>query len=318
LYRRLLPGYEQLYVRFYVKFDPACYSIHHFVHMGGYNPSTPWPQGGAGERPSGDDRFTTGVEPYGNAWRWDFYTYWMEMRGSPDGRFWGNDFINDENLEVRRGEWICVELMIKLNDPLSGRTGEQAIWINGELWAKDGQVISHLGEGFPKGNWIWDSFIPDPSGTPFEGFRWRSVEELNLNFLWILLYITQAPPGYVSRVWFDDIVVATSYVGPLGTGSQVDLNGRPSDQSIHLNWAVTGTLPVTSTWRIDYYSQTVTSPLSITGILSPTRAYTLTGLTNYTLYTVTLNGMLDSTPFLTDTVKVMPTDTFVYLPLVLK
>ena len=46
--------------------------------------------------------------------------------------------------------------------------------------------------------------------------------------------------------------------------------------------------------------------------------YSLTGLTNYTRYTVTLNGMLDSTPFLTDTVRVMPTDIFVYLPLVLR
>jgi hypothetical protein len=48
LYRRLLPGYEQLYVRFYVKFDRDCNPIHHFVHVGGYNPSTPWSQGGAG------------------------------------------------------------------------------------------------------------------------------------------------------------------------------------------------------------------------------------------------------------------------------
>jgi len=74
LYRRLLPGYEQLYVRFYVKFARDCYPIHHFVHVGGYNPSTPWPQGGAGIRPAGDARFTTGIEPYGRKWKWDFYS----------------------------------------------------------------------------------------------------------------------------------------------------------------------------------------------------------------------------------------------------
>ncbi|MEO0069573.1 MAG: hypothetical protein ABIK18_02115 [candidate division WOR-3 bacterium] len=34
LYRRLLPGYEELYVRFYVKFDPQCGPIHHFFHLG--------------------------------------------------------------------------------------------------------------------------------------------------------------------------------------------------------------------------------------------------------------------------------------------
>ena len=53
-------------------------------------------------------------------------------------------------------------------------------------------------------------------------------------------------------------------------------------------------------------------------IISPTRACSLTGLTNYTWYTVTLNAMLGSTPFLTDTVKIMPSDIFVYLPLVLR
>jgi hypothetical protein len=33
-------------------------------------------------------------------------------------------------------------------------------------------------------------------------------------------------------------------------------------------------------------------------------------------YTVTLNAMLNSTPFLTDTIELMPTDRFVYLPIV--
>jgi hypothetical protein len=214
LYRRLLPGYEQLYVRFYVKFAPDCYPIHHFVHIGGYNPSTPWPQGGAGIRPAGDKRFTTGIEPHGKNWRWDFYSYWMGMRSSPDKHSWGHDFINDENLKARRGRWTCVELMVKMNDPVTESNGEQALWIDGRLWTKDGQIVSHLGKGFPKGKWVWDSFLPNPDGDPFEGFQWRYDKELKLNFLWILLYITKAPPGYVSKVWFDDIVVATSYIGP--------------------------------------------------------------------------------------------------------
>jgi hypothetical protein len=48
------------------------------------------------------------------------------------------------------------------------------------------------------------------------------------------------------------------------------------------------------------------------------RAYTLTGLTNYTWYTVTLNAMDGATPILSDAVRVMPTDKFVYLPLVMR
>jgi hypothetical protein len=43
------------------------------------------------------------------------------------------------------------------------------------------------------------------------------VEELNLNWLWILLYITKAPQGYRSKVWFDNIVVAREYIGPMNT-----------------------------------------------------------------------------------------------------
>ncbi|MEJ5309854.1 MAG: NosD domain-containing protein [Anaerolineae bacterium] len=96
------------------------------------------------------------------------------------------------------------------------------------------------------------------------------------------------------------------------------LHGTPGNRAIHLNWTVEGVLPTTSTWRLGYYSQTVSSPVTITGIISPTRAYTLTGLTNYQWYTVTLNAMVNSTPILTDTVRVMPTDRFVYLPVVLK
>jgi len=60
----------------------------------------------------------------------------------------------------------------------------------------------------------------------------------------------------------------------------------------------------------------MTPYLPITGIISSTRAYSVTGLTNYAWYTVTLNALLDSSPFLTDTVRVMPTDRLVYLPLV--
>ncbi|MFQ6100384.1 MAG: DUF2961 domain-containing protein [Anaerolineae bacterium] len=96
------------------------------------------------------------------------------------------------------------------------------------------------------------------------------------------------------------------------------LHGIAANEAIHLNWAVNATLPVTSSWHIDYYSQTVTSALSITDIISPSRAYTLTGLSNGTWYTVTLSAMLESSAFLTDTVRAMPAGIFVYLPLALR
>ena len=50
---------------------------------------------------------------------------------------------------------------------------------------------------------------------PFEGFRFRSDEKLKLNFLWVLLYVTKSPKDHVSKVWFDQIVVAKEYIGPI-------------------------------------------------------------------------------------------------------
>lgn len=229
LYRRLEPGYDKLHYRFYVRFDQDCGPIHHFFHVGGYNPATPWPQGGAGSRPDGNERLSTGIEPFGDAWQWDFYSYWMEMRGSPPrGQCWGNSFLQDESLKVPRDQWICVELMMKLND-VGSSNGEMALWI-------DGKQVGHLGEGFPKGMWRFDRFMPgeggeairwnddrgapetwtEPDGgTPFTGFRWRDDESLELNFVWLLTYITKAPRGHVSKIWFDQIVVATDYIGPI-------------------------------------------------------------------------------------------------------
>src|SRR5262249_41626162 len=113
LYRRLQSGYEKLYARFYVKFDPDCAPIHHFgTNIGGDTPATAWPQGGAGQRPDGGKTFTVGIEPFGKNWVWDYYAYWGDMRGSPPkGQTWGNSFIRDPKLQVERGKWICVELM---------------------------------------------------------------------------------------------------------------------------------------------------------------------------------------------------------------
>jgi hypothetical protein len=227
LYRRL-PESDRWFVRFYVKFAQDCGPIHHFFHIGGYNPATPYPQGGAGERPRGNERFTVGIEPFGKDWVWDYYTYWMEMRGSPPrGQTWGNTFVRDPDLKVRRDRWICAETMIQMND-VGDRNGQLALWI-------DGRLVNHTGKGFPKGKWIYDKFVRDEGGesirwddarqgpvrsnvpdggVPFEGFQFRSDERLSLNFLWILFYVTDSRPGHVSRVWFDDIVVAKKYIGP--------------------------------------------------------------------------------------------------------
>lgn len=93
---------------------------------------------------------------------------------------------------------------------------------------------------------------------------------------------------------------------------------RPNDQALYLTWQVDITLPLTSTWRLAYEGPPGDQPSPLTGLSQPTRAYTLTGLTNYAPYTLTLQAMLDGSPFLTDTVTATPTDLFIYLPVMLK
>jgi hypothetical protein len=236
LYRRIKNqeggwGYDQLFARFYVKFAPDCGAIHHFgTTMGGNWPATEWPMVNAGKPPDGAKSFWTGIEPFGKSWTWDYYTYWCDMRGSPPrGQTWGNSFIRDPKLTIERGRWICVELMMKVNDP-GDSNGEQALWL-------DGKLISHLGKGFPKGRWIWDKFEPHSGGMgtrwsdqkggredfqvadggePFEGFRWRTVKELTVNYIWLYIYSGSSEASI--KVAFDDVVVASSYIGPIKRG----------------------------------------------------------------------------------------------------
>jgi hypothetical protein len=199
LYKMLDPGLETCHLRFYVKFEKDHGYVHHFVHLVGYSPPTRYPQGGAGERPEGDERFSTGIEPWG-LWgkhpppgAWHFYSYWCEMKGSRDGKFWGNSFSPEEPVLVETDRWICVEIMVKVNSDTEMADGEQAFWI-------DGKKMGH-----------------------WKDIRWRKDDKLKVNGLWMLYYITEnAPrqnrvkdPRKTNTVYFDEIVVSRSYIGPI-------------------------------------------------------------------------------------------------------
>ena len=223
LYTRLPRAVDKAYARFYVRFAADAAYIHHFVTLGGYNPPTAWPQGGAGERPRGDDRFTVGIEPYGNYGRyaapgaWNFYTYWHEMKGSADGKYWGNSLTPAQPALVPRDRWQCVEVMLQCNSAPDKSDGELALWL-------DGKQVMHIGSGAGRSHWTGMGFsLVEQGGEPFEGFRWRTNDQLKINFLWLLHYVTELPgrqnhvakPNPINRVWFDDIVVSTEYVGPI-------------------------------------------------------------------------------------------------------
>ena len=91
------------------------------------------------------------------------------------------------------------------------------------------------------------------------------------------------------------------------------LRAIPADQTIHLSWDVYASLPPTTTWTIAYEGPAGSLPSPIEGLPEATRAYSLTGLTNYQWYTVTLNT-IGISPILSDTLRVMPTDQLNYLP----
>ncbi len=110
----------------------------------------------------------------------------------------------------------------------------------------------------------------------------------------------------------------TPDIGAVEFVPQLILSGSPNDQTIYLSWAVNSNLPVTSTWQIDYTGLAGSQTPPINNISNNTRQFALTGLTNYTWYTVTLNAIVDGAPILTDTITVMPTDRLVYLPIVRK
>jgi len=187
-------GVDTMYARFYVKFHEKMGYVHHFVHLVADRTPQPWPKGGAGETPPGDAKFSTGIEPTGRWGKfpppgvWNFYTYWHEMKSK-----WGSVF-NGRQDPIEPGRWYCVEAMVQANSSPEKDDGVQAFWVDGELYGR------------------------------FDGFRWRTTDKLKLNSFWLLFYNTDQPARHnkdprpesrVMEVWFDDVVIATEYVGPV-------------------------------------------------------------------------------------------------------
>ena len=84
--------------------------------------------------------------------------------------------------------------------------------------------------------------------------------------------------------------------------------------------ATLASFAISYTYRMEKSLTLIIAPPPITGLLTTTRAYTLTGLVNYTPHTVTVEArdadeqVLYRSPPVTAT----PTDIFVYLPMILR
>lgn len=139
LFRRFNPGFNgTVHVRYYVKYPSASkgYFHHEGIWFGGYNPSTPWPNPGAGICGMGDKRLSIAFEPI---WHdtdppgMDTYLYWGDMKSwnAAGNSCYGNvmvtqgatgysePLITGEYPAVVFDQWMCIEIMIKLNDPVT-------------------------------------------------------------------------------------------------------------------------------------------------------------------------------------------------------
>lgn len=186
-------GHGRVHFRRYVRFAKD-YDQGNLNHTGGGLAGLAgvgkWDEmGKAGVRPRGDDRFSCGFEP----WRdWGraaapgylfLYTYWVDMLRDRDGNYWGNMLqpAKERRVIPARGEWVCLEQMIQVND-IGEANGEVAAWVDGELYL-------HM-----------------------KGIRWRTDERVRIKRFSLGIYIHEARRENV--VWYDDVVLSSGYVGP--------------------------------------------------------------------------------------------------------
>jgi hypothetical protein len=186
-----MPGHDTVHARWYCKFAPDFNhgdSMHFNRLIGGHPEDYEVTVGRAGTKPTGADFLTTGIEPWRDHGRnpglgaLTFYTYYPDMKQCENGKYWGTVFLAMPRVIIERGRWYCMEMMVRCNTP--GRTdGEQAAWVDGK------QVAS------------------------ITGMRWRDTGALKVHCFRLHLYIHDSPG--INRVWFDNVALSTSYIGPI-------------------------------------------------------------------------------------------------------
>jgi predicted amidohydrolase len=203
-----MPGADAVYARLYVKFSPDYQYNHHFVWLGANQRTNKWSAfGKAGLKPNGT-YYSTGMEPW-FAWgknpppgEVNLYTYYLDMEQDRKmNKYWGNGFFppgpgKGTSAGAARvipplNQWQCWEFMIQANTTPDKADGKQAMWVDGKL----------VGE--------------------FTGIRWRNDLDLKVNCFWLEHYgYDEGDPTKQywkdsQSVWFDDVVVARRYIGPM-------------------------------------------------------------------------------------------------------
>ncbi len=198
-------GLDKLFVRYYMKYHPDFPGMHHtgidiFAGAPGVG------QGDAtGVRPDGVRSFQALLDTLSPMFDWsppgnrppgllEVYCYHMDQLGDYGDIFYstgegngnlalfGETFVPRPNVTPERGQWYSFELMVQANAPGS-RDGRVAFWVDGRL------------------------------AGDFPNLRFRTVDALRINQVIITTYVSELSSN--QTVWYDDIVAARSYIGPM-------------------------------------------------------------------------------------------------------
>jgi hypothetical protein len=108
----------------------------------------------------------------------------------------GPDFVALPDVTPVLGRWYCYELMVKTNAP-GQRNGRIALWLDGNLIAD------------------------------FPNLRIRETTALKIDRFTIGLHVKANTLG-VAREWYDNVVAATSYIGPMASSTSIPLRKAPT------------------------------------------------------------------------------------------
>ena len=203
--KELGSGQDVVFMRYYSKFDKGfdqTGSSHNGGLLSAQAPGVPYSTPGV--RADGRNKFIVSFEDWrGNAattppGELNVYVYHPEQRSEYGDHFFpsgnvlpystrpgnfGAHFVARPDIIPELGRWYCFELMVRANTA-GLRDGRVACWLDGKLIAD------------------------------FPNLRLRDVDTLKINTASLCLHIGSNTVRE-NKKWYDDLVIATAYIGPV-------------------------------------------------------------------------------------------------------